>query len=97
MLPVGGDFGKDSCSACKELDGITFPNPAVQEQLKRFTFIKIDLTANTDDDKALLKEYGLFGTPNIIFFDKHNNYLPEKSLTGFIKPEVFEAHIKEIE
>ena len=95
--PVVVDFGKDSCTACKELEEITFPNPAVQKQLKRFTFIKIDLTANTDDDKALLKEYGLFGTPNIIFFDKHNNYLPEKSLTGFIKPEVFEAHIKEIE
>jgi thiol:disulfide interchange protein DsbD len=95
--PVVVDFGKDSCTACKELEEITFPNPAVQEQLKRFTFIKIDLTANTDDDKALLKEYGLFGTPNIIFFDKHNNYLPEKSLTGFIKPEAFEAHLKEIE
>lgn len=95
--PVVVDFGKDSCTACKELEEITFPNPAVQEQLKRFTFIKIDLTANTDDDKALLKEYGLFGTPNIIFFDKNNNYLPEKSLTGFIKPEVFETHIKEIE
>ncbi|MGC9351354.1 MAG: thioredoxin fold domain-containing protein, partial [Sulfurovum sp.] len=95
--PVVVDFGKDSCTACKELEEITFPDPAVQEQLKRFTFIKVDLTANSDEDKALLKEYGLFGTPNIIFFDKNNNYLPEKSLTGFVKPEQFAKHLKEIE
>ncbi|MDM5271172.1 protein-disulfide reductase DsbD [Sulfurovum sp. zt1-1] len=93
--PVVVDFGKDSCTACKELEEITFPDPAVQEQLKHFTFIKVDLTANTDDDKAMLKEYGLFGTPNIIFFDKNNNYLPEKSLTGFVPPEQFAVHLKE--
>jgi thiol:disulfide interchange protein DsbD len=92
--PVVVDFGKDSCTACKELEEITFPNPAVQEQLKNFTFIQVNLTANSDEDKALLKEYGLFGTPNIIFFDTENNYLPEKSLTGFIKPEVFAEHLK---
>ncbi len=90
------DFGKDSCTACIELEEITFPHPLVQEQFKRFTFIKIDLTANNDDDKALLKEFELFGTPNIIFFGKDNKYLPEKSLTGFIPPEDFAKHLKTI-
>jgi len=94
--PVVVDFGKDSCTACAELEHITFPDPKVQEQLKNFTFIKIDLTDNTDDDKALLKKFELFGTPNIIFFDKENNYLPEKSLTGFVSPEAFAAHLKEV-
>jgi thiol:disulfide interchange protein DsbD len=92
--PVVVDFTKDSCTACAELDEFTFPDPRVQEEMKRFTFIKVDLTANTEDDKALLKEFGLFGTPNIIFFDKANNYLPEKSLTGFIPPEDFANHLK---
>jgi len=46
--PVVVDFGKDSCTACTELEVITFPDPRVQEQLKNFTFIKIDLTANSD-------------------------------------------------
>ena len=94
--PVVVDFGKDSCTACKELNEITFPDPKVQEALKKFTFIKIDVTDNTDEEKALLKKFELFGTPNIIFFDKGNNYLPEKSLTGFIKPEVFAEHLKEV-
>ncbi len=94
--PVVVDFGKKSCTACTELEEITFPDPRVQEHLKNFTFIKIDLTDNTDADKALLKKFELFGTPNIIFFDKANNYLPEKSLTGFIPPEDFATHLERI-
>jgi len=94
--PVVVDFGKDSCTACTELEEITFPNAEVKEQLKNFTFIQIDLTANSKDDKALLKRFELFGTPNIIFFDKSNKYLPEQSLTGFISPKVFAKHLEGI-
>ena len=90
------DFGKASCTACTELEEITFPNSEVKEQLKRFKFIKIDLTKNSDEDKALLKKFELFGTPNIIFFDKGNKYMPEKSLTGFISPKDFVKHLKSI-
>ena len=94
--PVVVDFGKESCTACKELEEITFPNPKVKEQLKKFTFIKVDVTDNTDAEKALLKKYELFGTPNIIFFDKNGKFLPEKSLTGFIKPQEFANHLKQV-
>jgi thiol:disulfide interchange protein DsbD len=94
--PVVVDFGKKSCTACKELEEITFPDPRVQKHLQNFTFIKIDLTENTDADKEILKKFELFGTPNIIFFDKENNYLPERSLTGFVSPEDFAKHLESI-
>ncbi len=94
--PVVVDFGKDSCTACTELAEITFPHPLVKEQLKNFTFIKIDLTKNTEDDKALLKKFSLFGTPNIIFFDKENKYLGDKTLSGFVKPEDFAKHLESV-
>ncbi len=94
--PVVVDFTKKSCTACTELDEITFPDPRVQEHLQKFTFIKVDLTDNTNEDKALLKKFELFGTPNIIFFDKENNYLAEKSLTGFIPPVDFAEHLESI-
>ena len=94
--PVVVDFGKDSCTACTELAEITFPHPLVKEQLKNFTLIKIDLTKNTKDDKALLKKFSLFGTPNIIFFDKENKYLGDKTLSGFVKPEDFAKHLESV-
>ncbi len=91
--PVLVDIYKAGCASCKELEEITFPNPTVQEALKAFTFIHIDVTAYTDEDKALLKQYKLFGAPNIIFFDTQNHFLPSKSLTGFIEPERFAKHL----
>jgi thiol:disulfide interchange protein DsbD len=94
--PVVVDFGKESCTSCKELEEITFPDPKVKEQLKKFTFIKVDVTDNTEAEKALLKKFELFGTPNIIFLDKNNNFLPAKSLTGFIKPQDFADHLEEV-
>jgi len=94
--PVVIDFGKASCTACMELEEITFSNPKVKEALKEFTFIQIDLTDNTEEERALLKKFELFGTPNIIFFDKSNKYLANKTLTGFIEPEKFIKHLKSI-
>lgn len=95
-LPVIVDFSKKSCPSCRKLEAITFPNPAVVAELKRFKFITIDITNHTDDDKAILKKYGLFGSPNIIFFDKNNKFLPTKSLVGFVNPEKFATHLKSI-
>ncbi len=92
--PVVVDFRKKSCASCDELEELTFPDPAVQEELKRFTFITIDVTANNDEEKALLKHYHLQGTPNIIFFDKDNKHLPSKDMAGFVSAEKFAKHLK---
>ena len=94
--PVIVDFRKDSCASCDELEAFTFPDPAVQAEMKRFTFIKIDITANTDEEKALMKHYTLFGTPSIIFFDKENKALPTKTISGFVKAAKFAKHLKTI-
>jgi len=41
-------------------------DPAVKKRRWRgLQFIMVDITKNTDDDKALLREYELMGTPNI--------------------------------
>jgi thioredoxin:protein disulfide reductase len=32
--------------------------------------LQADVTENNDNDQALLKRFGLFGPPGIIFFDK---------------------------
>ncbi len=90
------DFRKKSCASCDELESFTFTDPSVKEELKRFTFVSIDVTENTDEDKALMKKYSAFGTPSIIFFDKNNTVLPTKMLSGFIKAKKFVKHLKTI-
>jgi len=94
--PVIVDFNKKNCKACRELEWITFSNSAVKAEMKRFTFISINITKYTDEDQALLKKFNLMGTPNIIFFDKENHFLGKKSITGFIKPKPFLEKLKSI-
>jgi thiol:disulfide interchange protein DsbD len=66
--PVMLDFYADWCVSCKEMEKFTFSDPAVAAKMKEFVLLKADVTANNADDKALLKRFGLFGPPGIIFF-----------------------------
>ena len=95
--PVVVDIGKDGCAACTELENITFPDPAVQKEMQRFKFIQIDITENTPEEQAILKKYGLFGAPNILFYDSKGKALPEKFFTGFIPPDQFVKQLKSIQ
>jgi thiol:disulfide interchange protein DsbD len=94
--PVVVDIGKEGCAACKELEHITFPDPTVKKELERFKFIQIDITKNTPEEQAILKKYGLFGAPNILFYDSKGKALNDKFFTGFIPPEQFLKQLKSI-
>jgi thioredoxin:protein disulfide reductase len=63
------DFYADWCVSCKEMEKFTFSDPRVQARLKQLDLLRADVTANNTDDQALLKRFGLFGPPGIIFFD----------------------------
>jgi len=64
------DFYADWCTSCKEMERFTFSDAQVQARLKDAVLLQVDVTANSADDKALLKRFGLFGPPGIIFFDR---------------------------
>lgn len=94
--PVIVDFTKEACAACKELDVVTFANPKVKEVFKEYTFIQVDLTDNTQQDQEMLEHFGMFGTPNILFFDKNGELMKDKMITGFISPDNLIQHLKSI-
>ena len=64
------DFYADWCTSCKEMEKLTFSDKKVKAALANTVLLQADVTANNDDDQALLKRFGLFGPPGIIFFDK---------------------------
>ncbi|MFT5391608.1 MAG: thiol:disulfide interchange protein DsbD, partial [Gammaproteobacteria bacterium] len=47
---------------------------------------------NDDEDDALLKQFGLFGPPAILFFDAQGNELSAFRVIGFMDATAFEAH-----
>jgi len=74
--PIMVDFWATWCVSCKELDNITFKNKDVKEELSKYQLVKVDVTKNTEDDKALMKKFNLFGPPALIFY---KNGIEEKS------------------
>ncbi len=91
--PVMLDFYADWCVSCKEMENITFADPRVQTALQGVVLLQADVTANSADDKALLKRFGLFGPPGILFFDRNGAQNTFKVI-GYEKPETFLESLK---
>jgi thiol:disulfide interchange protein DsbD len=87
--PVMLDFYADWCVSCKEMERFTFSDPQVAARMRQFVLLKADVTANTDADGALLKRFGLFGPPGIIFFDAGGNELVDLRVVGFQPTQEF--------
>ncbi|MDI6748004.1 MAG: protein-disulfide reductase DsbD [Rhodocyclaceae bacterium] len=87
--PVLLDFYADWCVSCKEMEKFTFADPVVAAKMREFTLLKADVTANNDDDKALLKRFGLFGPPGIIFFDKAGKEIGDLRVVGYMPAAQF--------
>ncbi|TKR54489.1 protein-disulfide reductase DsbD [Allopusillimonas ginsengisoli] len=89
--PVMLDFYADWCVSCIEMERFTFSDPAVAQQMSRMILVQADVTANTPQDRALLKRFRLFGPPGIIFFDQQGNELDNARVVGFLNAEKFGA------
>lgn len=77
------DFYADWCISCKEMERYTFTDAKVQAKLKNAVLLQIDVTANSDEDKALLKRFELFGPPAILFFDAQGREQDSRRVIGY--------------
>lgn len=94
--PVMLDFYADWCVSCKEMEKFTFTDPLVKDEMGRMLLLQADVTANNADDKALLKRFGLFGPPGIIFFDERGTELRHARVVGFQPPQKFVDVLRQV-
>ena len=94
--PVLLDFYADWCVSCKEMERETFADPRVQRQLAGWTLLRADVTANSDDDKALLARFSLFGPPAIVFFDAQGREADQVRVVGFQNVDAFLATLARV-
>lgn len=91
--PVMVDFYADWCVTCKEMEKYTFPDPAVQAQLRNVILLKADVTENSAQAKALLAHFKIPGPPAILFFNKDGTELRQFRQVGFMPAAAFAAHV----
>jgi thiol:disulfide interchange protein DsbD len=77
------DFYADWCVSCKEMEKLTFVDPAVKAKLAGTVLLQVDVTANDPADRAMLKRFGLFGPPGIILFDRSGREIPDSRVIGY--------------
>jgi thiol:disulfide interchange protein DsbD len=83
------DFYADWCVSCKEMESFTFSDPKVRARLDSMLLLQADVTANTEEHKALLKRFSLFGPPGIIFFDAQGREMKGLRVIGYQNAERF--------
>jgi thiol:disulfide interchange protein DsbD len=94
--PVMLDFYADWCVSCKEMESFTFTKPEVAQRLERLLLLQADVTANNQEDRALLKRFKLFGPPGIIFFEPGGRERKDVRVVGFQEANRFAANLDRV-
>ncbi|WP_374591641.1 protein-disulfide reductase DsbD [Aquabacterium sp.] len=87
--PVMLDFYADWCVSCKEMEHSTFSDERVRQRLAGAVLVQADVTVSNEATKALLKRFGLFGPPGILFFDGQGRENGQARVIGYQAPEAF--------
>jgi thiol:disulfide interchange protein DsbD len=87
------DFYADWCVSCKEMEHYTFTDNRVKQSLANAVLLQADVTANDDEDQALLQRFAIFGPPTIVFFDANGRERQNYRVVGYMPADKFSAHI----
>ncbi len=90
------DLYADWCVACKEFEKYTFSDPAVGSALADVQLLQADVTANSAQDNALLKQLQVPGLPTLLFFDAQGREIPGSRISGFLRAAAFRAHLQNL-
>lgn len=93
--PVMLDFYADWCIDCKIMERRVFTDAQVRAELADVVLLRADVTANDELDQGLLKQFGLFGPPAILFFDANGTEIRPFRLIGYRNSEAFTRHIRQ--
>jgi thiol:disulfide interchange protein DsbD len=88
------DFYADWCVSCIEMEEYTFTDAGVQDALSNTVLLQADVTANDDEDQALLQRFGVFGPPTIIFFGVDGVQRQGFEVVGYMKAKDFTEHVR---
>ena len=90
------DLYADWCVACKEFEKETFSDPSVQKAFGDMLLLQVDMTKNSEENRALMTKYKVLGLPTILFFDRDGKEIEGSRVNGFMPPVEFLQWIQKI-
>jgi thiol:disulfide interchange protein DsbD len=92
--PAMLDFYADWCTSCIEMERYTFTDAGVRATLANVVLLQADVTANDAEDQALLRRFGIFGPPTIVFFGADGAERDGYRVVGFKNAGDFAGHVR---
>ena len=90
------DLYADWCVACKEFEKETFSDPSVQKAFGDMLLLQVDMTKNSEENRALMTKYKVLGLPTILFFRRDGKEIEGSRVNGFMPPVEFLQWIEKI-
>ena len=90
------DLYADWCVACKEFEKETFSDPSVQKAFGDMLLLQVDMTKNSEENRALMTKYKVLGLPTILFFNREGKEIEGSRVNGFMPPVEFLQWIEKI-
>ena len=94
--PVMIDFYADWCVDCKRMEVTTFQDKDVLASLGNMKSLQLNMTDNTDEHKAILKHFGIFGPPTLLFFDSNGQEYSQYRWVGNVSASELVEHISKL-
>lgn len=93
--PALVDFYADWCVECKRMERTTFTDPAVRAAMADFALLKIDVTDQNAEHRALQQRFGIIGPPATLFFPCTTEERRALRLIGYEAAAPFAARLAE--
>ena len=90
------DLYADWCVACKEFEKETFSDSSVQKAFSDMLLLQVDMTKNSEENRALMTKYKVLGLPTILFFNQDGKEIEGSRVNGFMPPIEFLQWIEKI-
>jgi thioredoxin:protein disulfide reductase len=95
--PVMLDFYADWCESCVTMDAAVFNTAEVKQALSSYLLLRVDITANSEQDQALLKHFKVIAPPTVLFFNAAGQEIYSRRMVGEINAKEFLTRLHSIE
>ncbi|MDR9468005.1 protein-disulfide reductase DsbD [Marinospirillum sp.] len=96
-LPVVLDFYADWCASCLVMEKEVFRHMNPSDYSGQVRFLQLDVTSNTGEHTDFMQQWGLFGPPAILYFQKSGEELRSLRTVGELSLEEFRKHLQTLE